>query len=92
MASITVSTEDVRAADTFLSAYVKDKVPEADFSEGSVTRDFVIKAIAYIFAFLRKEQQSTRDRQSLLTLAKLPQDESVDEAVDALRANWFLTR
>lgn len=92
MASITVSQEDVQNADLFLSTYAKDKVPDADFSEGSVTRDFVIKAIAYIFAYLRKEQQSTRDRQSLLTLSELEDDPSVDEAVDALLSNWFITR
>lgn len=94
MATITVSTQDVRDADQFLTAYLKDKIPDADFSEGSVTRDFVVKAIAYIFAYLEKERRLTRNRQSLLTLSQLAADgeEDVDGAVEALLSNWFLTR
>lgn len=92
MASIIVSAQDLSNADVFLTAYLKDKITDADFSEGSVLRDFVVKAIAYIFAYLERERKITRDRQSLLTLSTLPAGESVDEAVDALLSNWFLTR
>lgn len=92
MATITVSDQDLQLADTFLTAYLRDKIPDADFSEGSVLRDFVVKAVAYIFAYLEKERKITRDRQSLLSLAALPAGESIDDAVDALLSNWFLTR
>lgn len=92
MASIVISQQDLTRADTFLTTYLKDKITDADFSEGSVLRDFVVKAIAYIFAYLERERKITRDRQSLLSLASLPAGESVDEAVDALLSNWFLTR
>ena len=92
MATIYVSSQDLANADTFLTAYLKDKITDADFSEGSVLRDFVVKAIAYIFAYLERERKITRDRQSLLSLSTLPAGESVDEAVDALLSNWFLTR
>lgn len=92
MASIVISQQDLNIADTFLTAYLKDKITDADFSEGSVLRDFVVKAIAYIFAYLERERKITRDRQSLLSLASLPAGESIDEAVDALLSNWFLTR
>lgn len=92
MASITVSDADLSLADTFLTAYLQDKITDADFSEGSVLRDFVVKAIAYIFAYLEKERKISRDRQSLLSLASLPTGESVDAGVDALLSNWFLPR
>lgn len=92
MAIITVNETDIQLADTFLTAYLKDKIVDADFSEGSVIRDFVVKAIAYIFAYLEKERKITRDRQSLLSVAALPPGESIDAAVDALLSNWFLTR
>lgn len=92
MAIITVSAQDIQFADTFLTTYLQDKITDADFSEGSVLRDFVVKAIAHIFAFLERERKITRDRQSLLSLAALPSGESIDDAVDALLSNWFLTR
>lgn len=92
MAVIEISQQDLTNADTFLTAYLKEKVTDADFSEGSVLRDFVVKAIAYIFAYLERERKITRDRQSLLSLSSLPAGESVDDAVDALLSNWFLTR
>lgn len=92
MATVVISPQDLSNADTFLTAYLKDKITDADFSEGSVLRDFVVKAIAYIFAYLERERKITRDRQSLLSLSTLPSSESVDESVDALLSNWFLTR
>jgi len=92
VATITVSEQDLKLADVFLTAYLQDKIVDADFSEGSVLRDFVVKAFAYIFAYLEKERKITRDRQSLLSLSTLPEGESIDDAVDALLSNWFLTR
>lgn len=92
MATITLSEQDIQLADVFLTAFLRDKIPDADFSEGSAIRDFVVKAIAYIFAYLEKERKITRDRQSLLSLAALPPGESIDDAVNALLSNWFLTR
>lgn len=92
MASITVSDQDVSNADTFLTAYLQDKIPDADFSEGGVTRDFVVKAVAYIFAYLEKERQVAQNQQSLLTLGQLPPEVSVDDSVDALLSNWFIGR
>lgn len=92
MAAISVSEQDVTNAEAYLVAYLKEKVPEADFSPGSVVRDFVVKAIAYIFAFFRAEIQKTRDYQSLAALQQLPASAEVDEAVTALLSNLFITR
>lgn len=92
MATISISEQDLKDADAFLTAYLAEKVPEADFSTGSVVRDFVITAIAFIFAYLEKERQTTRDYQSLLTLSQQADSESVSDAVNALLSNWFITR
>lgn len=92
MEKIVVSEQDIEAADTFLTAYLKESVPEADWDRGTNMRDFVIKAIAYVYAYLQREIKAARDRQSLLTLANLPASESVDDAVDAILANWFMPR
>jgi hypothetical protein len=92
MPTITVSAQDVQLADTFLTTYLTDQITDADFSEGGVVRDFVVKAIAYVFAYLQKEIKSVKDRQSILSLSQLPAGTDVDEAVDAILSNWFLSR
>jgi hypothetical protein len=92
MATIIIDDQDVKTADAFLTAYLSGKIPDADFSEGSVVRDFVVKAMAYMFAYLQKEIQTVKDRQSILSLSTLPADSDVDDAVDAILSNWFLSR
>lgn len=92
MATITIDEQALSDADAFLTAFLSEKVPDADFSQGSVIRDFVITAIAYIFAFLEQERKTTRDQQSLLALSTQSESESVSDAVNALLSNWFITR
>lgn len=92
MATIALDEQALKDADAFLTAYLVENIPDADFSQGSVVRDFVITAIAYIFAFLEKERKTTRDQQSLLALSTQVDDESVKDAVNALLSNWFLNR
>lgn len=92
MATITLDEQALANADTFLTAYLKEKVPDADFSQGSVVRDFVITSIAFMFAFLEQERKTTRDQQSLLALSTQADSEAVSDAVNALLSNWFITR
>lgn len=94
MAKITVNAQDVKNADRFLTTYLSDQIPEADFSEGSVVRDFVVKAVAYMFAYLQKEVRTVRDRQSLQSIEKMGEDtdEDADAAVDEILSNWFISR
>jgi hypothetical protein len=92
MATITIDEQALADADAFLTAYLSEKVPDADFSQGSVIRDFVVTAIAHVFAFLEQERKTTRDQQSLLALSTQPESESVSDAVNALLSNWFITR
>jgi len=90
--TITLDEKALSDADAFLTAYLSEKVPDADFSQGSVIRDFVITAIAYIFAYLEQERKTTRDQQSLLALSKQSDSEAIADAVNALLSNWFITR
>lgn len=90
MANIVISNVDLERADKFLSAYLTANVSEADFSEGGAVRDFTVKAIAYVFAYLEKERESIRNRQSFLRLKELP-PEDVDDAMAELMSNWFIT-
>ena len=92
MAIIKIDEQALADADAFLTSYLSEKVPEADFSKGGVMRDFVITAVAYIFAFLEQERKTTRDQQSLLTLATLTDSQAVQDAVNALLSNWFISR
>jgi len=90
--TITIDEQALSNADAFLTAFLSEKVPDADFSQGSVIRDFVITAIAYIFAYLEQERKTTRDQQSLLALSKQSDSEAIADAVNALLSNWFITR
>jgi hypothetical protein len=90
--TITLDEKALSDADAFLTAYLSEKVPDADFSQGSVIRDFVITAIAYIFAYLEAERKKTRDQQSLLALSTQSDGEEIADAVNALLSNWFITR
>lgn len=92
MTPLNLTQKDFDAADRFLTTYLSEKIPAADFSAGSVVRDFSIGAIAHVFAFLRQELATLKAHRSLTKLAALPVTADVEEAVDDLLSNWFLTR
>ena len=88
---VTVTEEDVVVATTILETYLTDAFPDTDFSKGGAVRDLVIGALAYVYAYLQKERDYVRARQSLLTLGALTGTD-VDDAVDEILSNWFLRR
>jgi hypothetical protein len=89
---ITLSDADIAKADVFLSTFLSENVVDGDFSPGSALRDFAVKSISLIFAFLEAERAAAKAQSSLLVLAKLPPSADVDAAVDAYLSNLFLTR
>lgn len=91
MADVDIIEQDRIDAENFLEAYLTDKVPEGDFGKGSALRDFAITAVSNIFAYLRKKADTVRQRQSLLLLGE-DEGDDVDDAVDEILSNWFLTR
>jgi hypothetical protein len=88
--TIIITDQDRIDAENILEQFLGDKI-DADFSKGGALRDFAVTAMGYIFAYLRREIDITRARQSLLLLAKLAGAE-VDDAVDEILSNWFITR
>lgn len=90
--AIEVSQADVDQAEVFLVSYLSEKVPEADFSQGSAVRDLCVSAMSYMFAFLRKEIQTVRSHQSLANLRLLPDSGDRDAAVDEILSDLFITR
>jgi len=91
MAEILIVEQDRLDAENVLEQFLGDNMPNADLSKGSVMRDFAITAMSLVFAYLRKEADLTKQRQSLLLLGQDEGDE-VDDAVDEILSNWFLTR
>ena len=88
---VTITEEDRIAAETLLETYLTNAFPDTDFTKGGAVRDLVIGALAYIYAYLQKERDYVRARQSLLTLGALTGTD-VDDAVDEILSNWFVTR
>lgn len=94
--TITITTQDRIDAENFLEQFLTDQMASTagsgvDFSKGGAMRDFAVSAMANIFAYLRQEVDITRARQSLLLLGKLTGSD-VDDAVDEILSNWFITR
>jgi hypothetical protein len=92
MATVTISDAMLQRADVFLSTYLTEKVPDADFSPGSAVRDLVVKSIAYIYAYLESEREALRATSSLALIAAMPPSEDADAAIDAYLSNLFVTR
>jgi hypothetical protein len=88
---ITITEQDRLDAENVIEQFLTDRMPTVDFSKGGAMRDFVVVAMANIFAYLRAERDITRARQSLLLLGKLTGSD-VDDAVDEILSNWFITR
>ncbi len=89
--TITITEQDRLDGENVLEQYMGDKLENVDFSKGSAMRDFVISAMGHLFAYLQSEKDATRARQSLLLLGKLTGTD-VDDAVDEILSNWFITR
>lgn len=89
--TIIITDQDRADAENILQQFLSDKMPNGDFGRGNALRDLTITGMAYTFAYLRREIDITRARQSLLLLSKLTGTE-IDDAVDEILSNWFLTR
>lgn len=92
MAEITITQDDLDAAENFLVQYLSEKVPDASFERGSAMRDFVVRAFTYIFAYMKYEVDFSRMRQSLLRIQELTDADDISQAADELLSNWFISR
>ena len=95
MAEIVIVEQDRLDAENLLEQFLGDNLLaagiDADIGRGSAMRDFAITAMSLVYAFMRKESDLTRQRQSLLLLGEDEGDE-VDDAVDEILSNWFIRR
>jgi hypothetical protein len=93
--SITVDSQDVSDAEEFIVSFLSDRIDDGDYTEGALLRDLSVKAISYVFAYLRKTDAQIRVRQSLLTVEETDtsdDEEAADDAIDAILSNWLISR
>jgi hypothetical protein len=88
---ITVVEQDITDAENRLEQYLTDNITDGDFKKGGALRDLAVKGLSAIYAFIRKEVENVRSRQSLL-LAESLDDDDVDAAVDEILSNWLIRR
>lgn len=89
---VPISQDDITFAKAFLTQFLEDKMPEADFSDGTALQDLVVKSMSYFFAFFRSELTKVKTLRSLAQLQALDEDEEVQEAVDDIISNFFINR
>lgn len=95
---IEISPNDVARAETFIASLLTDNVPEGQYGKGTALRDLTVKAFAFIFAHLQKENAQVRALQSLLNVQSVAVssdpniDRNVTVATDAILSNWFIAR
>jgi hypothetical protein len=93
MPEINITEKDLSDSENFLTEFLTEKVPEADFSRGGAMRDLAIKAFTYVYAYLRGEIDRVVARQSLLRIQQeLTDADDISQAVDEILSNWFETR
>ena len=93
--AITVSLQDVNDSVDFLQSYLTDSIPDGEYGAGSALRDLAVKAIAFVVAYLKKNNDQIRVRQSLLSVLNVDTSDdatAASDAVDQILSNWFLTR
>ena len=92
MANFTVTESDRIDAEKFIEEVLLNELPDADISKGSSLRDFLITGISCVVAALRNEIDKVKIRQSLKRVKELGSQTDIDEAVDGLLSNLFITR
>lgn len=96
--AIEISSTDVSEAEAFLATLLEENIEDGRFTEGTALRDLAVKGLAFIHAYMQKENETVRTLQSLRNITNLGTstdpnlDRAVSSAVDALLSNWFITR
>jgi hypothetical protein len=91
---IIITSQDFYDAEDFLVEYLSESIPEASFERGSALRDFAVSSFVLIYAYLRGEANGIRVRQSVHALTEEIDKGTpdLDESLDQVLSNWFITR
>lgn len=95
--AIEISATDIENAEAFLATLLTDNIEEGRFTQGTALRDLVVKAFAFIFAQISKDNTEVRSLQSLLNIQAIAvadpdTDRAVSDGIDAIMSNWFINR
>lgn len=91
--SQSISLDDVKDAEAFLTTFMQEKIPEASFEVGSAVRDFLVTGFAALYSYLRGEIDKVAARQSLLRIKEqMEVDSDAAQVVDEILSNWFIQR
>lgn len=88
--AINVTSADTAAAESLLTALVREKFPDVDLGAGSALRELVA-ALSPGLALITATAADFSNKRSFTTLAALTGDEA-DATADALAANLFVER
>lgn len=92
MAKFEITALDITNAEEYLTELLQEKFPDIDVGKGSALRDLLITPFSFMYATLRKQMESLRMQQSLLTLSQLESTEETDAVIDRILSNWLLSR
>lgn len=92
MADYDIVPKDVEEAASLVRDVLKTEKPDRDYSEGSVAGDIVVDGHAIPFAVLRNLIGKVTARLSLRDISKLGDEESVQDAADAILSNLLVER
>jgi hypothetical protein len=88
--TITISADDLSAANTFLQQYLSSALPQGDFSVGSALYDLTVNAISYVVAYFNYQITTIQQGLSVANVAAMPAGADQDNAVNALMSNLFV--
>lgn len=92
--NIIITREDYESSKNFLVQFLRDSGYDGTLDDGTALHDLVIKAFALLYSLFKRESQKVS---SYLSLAHAEENKDLlgddyDAAVDAILANWFVTR
>jgi hypothetical protein len=94
---IEINADDVARAEAFLEVLLTESIPEGRFTPGTALRDLTVKALAFTFGAIQKDNAQVKALQSLLSVQSIATadpdvDRAVASATDAILSNWFIKR
>jgi hypothetical protein len=94
MAQVVITAGDVEDARSFMVALLaaSDRFEAGAYAPGTVLHDAVIKALAFVIAYMRGEYNTIRSLTDIRQVLLLADETERLEAIDAFAANMFASR
>ena len=92
MTALSLSSTVIESVARFMQTFLTERIPDGDFTEGSVNYDHLILGFSNIVAKLQSDQVKLRQQMSLLFLKNAEDTEETRQAADAILANLYRVR